>query len=252
MKSLIEVYGVLLLSLLVVAGVGVYAALVNYSLKATGELSSTIASDSARRSEKVYLEMEGERLKLTSTTSLVVRDILVYDATGILFENNTSIRLQPGETVEYFLPGQVASAVSQGAAFIGVYTERGSFITWSPLEQTLTRDYSGFTSTRVHVVYPEYTPRESVLFEYNGSGVIQGVTIYSYYTGVNITRILVDGMQVNTAPVVVGRFGLFTPAQISSLYIPLNARFTSGVQIYGTVLPQAGGFAEVVITISSL
>lgn len=247
MRGQAEVYGALVMAMLLVAGVGVYRAMVNQAYSVVNTVGSAVSSDALRRSENIYFSLEGAALTLRSTTSTVVRSLIVYDSSSVLYSNDTPVELAPGMEATYILPADAAARLAQGSATVGVFTVNGGFTTWDPVEQAL--QAQGYRDVRIHVVDVPVYPSEKPLFNYSGSGVLESITLYTYSASITVTRIIVDGIQVNTAPLVAGASGSLIPAQFSTVTLPLNAVFKSSIQVYGYA-SGSGALKTIILTIA--
>ncbi|WP_276814137.1 hypothetical protein [Desulfurococcus amylolyticus] len=251
MRLQVEVYGAIALTLLLTAGSGLYIGLIKQAETILTELNNYASDEASRSSEKLFFRLHGDTVIIGSSTYTIIRDIIVYNSTSIIYEDHSvDIAIEPGSSINYTLPGSVADSLVNDRAILGVFTERGNFIAWSLAEaEYMSQVFTGFRNTSIYVVnISTSSPHEALLVNYTGSGILVELVVYTYSSRINITRILVDGIQVNNAPILVGSTGSMVPAQFSTLPLMFHTVFTRSIEIYG--ITYISGMIEVIIIVA--
>ncbi|AFL66704.1 hypothetical protein [Desulfurococcus amylolyticus] len=252
MRLQVEVYGAIALTLLLTTGSGLYIGLIKQAETVLTELNNYASDEASRSSEKLFFRLHGDTVIIGSSAYTIIRDIIVYNSTSIVYEDHSvDIAIEPGSSINYTLPGSVADSLVNNRAILGVFTERGNFITWSPAEaEYMSQEvFTGFRKTSIYVVnISTSSPHEALLVNYTGSGILVELVVYTYSSRINITRILVDGIQVNNIPILVGSTGSMVPAQFSTLPLAFHMVFTRSIEIYG--ITYIFGMIEVIIIVA--
>jgi len=194
LKVQAEIYGAIALVMLLTLGAGLYVSQSNEAMAFRSELSNLIAWDSMRRAEKIYARLENGVLLVEGSVPSAVASLVVFNSSGVLYENTTWIRLNPGETIEYIIPGDAYLALLSGEAVLGVFTELGNFITLKPEAPGTAGSTTLYGNTEVYVLNPpQSVTGDTLFFNYTGRGVLSSISLVTFNAAVSVTRIVIDG-----------------------------------------------------------
>jgi len=250
-----EIYGAIALVMLLTLGAGLYVSQLNEAMAFRSELSSLITWDSMRRAEKLYARLENGVLVVEGSVPSAVASLVVFDSSGVLYENTTWIRLNPGEIVEYTLPDKAYLALLSGEATLGVFTELGNFITLKPEAPEATGSTSLYGNVEVYVLNPpQSVAGDRLIFNYTGKGVLSSISLVTFNAVVSVTRVVIDGRDVLSSNITVGGViysnsgtASSTPA---SLTLQLNIHFNTSLQVYGRVFVGSNSYRAVIVVIT--
>jgi len=254
LRAQAEIYGAIALVMLLTLGAGLYVSQLNEAMAFRSELSSLITWDSMRRAEKIYARLENGVLLVEGSVSSAIASLVVFDSSGVLYENTTRIHLNPGETIEYTIPSNTYLALLSGEAVLGVFTEHGNFITLKPEVPETAGSTALYGNVEVHVLNPPQSVTGDILFfNYTGKGVLSSISLVTFNAAVSVTRIVIDGRDllsnnITVGGVIYGNSGTAssTPA---SLTLQLNIYFNTSLQVYGRVLLGSNPYRAVIVVI---
>jgi hypothetical protein len=91
---------------------------------------------SERSSEEVYFMASNNTIYVRSTVSTRVKEILVYNSTGIVEHVISDIYLPAGNWTQLPLTNSTVSKITSGEAVLLLLTERGNLVTWDPYAES--------------------------------------------------------------------------------------------------------------------
>jgi hypothetical protein len=91
---------------------------------------------SERSSEEVYFMASNNTIYARSTVSTRVKEILVYNSTGIVEHVILDIYLPAGNWTQLPLTSSTVSKITSGEAVLLLLTERGNLVTWDPYAES--------------------------------------------------------------------------------------------------------------------
>lgn len=132
------VYASIIMTLILATYVSLYV----HSLHSMSQQQHYIAEsqriESLRRAENILLKYVGgeNAIYATSTISTSIKSLVIYDSAGVVYSSLVDIKLPPSSQVK-IIEGGLAKLVAGGGYVLGVITENGNLVTWTPQQETL-------------------------------------------------------------------------------------------------------------------
>jgi len=140
-----EAVGLIVMAALLIATIYLSTTMFQRASAVFGQASQLAQLLSERIGEEIYFMVSNNTIYARPSVSTRVKEIVVYNSTGVVEHIVTDIYLAPGNWTPLPLTSDVVSKVASGEAVLLLLTERGNLVAWDPYAEY--SELSSLTST---------------------------------------------------------------------------------------------------------
>ncbi len=136
----VGVYSSLIMALILVTYVSLYVNSLKIMSQQQYHLAESQQIESLKRAESISLKyVEGENtIYGTSTIATSIKTLVIYDSSRVVHSSLVDIKLRPSSWVK-IVEGSLAKLITENNYVLGLITENGNLVTWTPREEALSK-----------------------------------------------------------------------------------------------------------------